>query len=145
METSWKVLADRLLGSWEARATHTHLPGVVVHGTSSFERLGDEGFLVHRTQYDHPALPDALSLLRDGQQHYFDTRGVMRLFALSHTSEGWSVVRPQLGADFGQRMTWQLEQGGTAVSGRSQLSHDGVRWEDDLAVVYRRRSLPGSE
>ena len=35
-------------------------------------------------------------------------------------------------------MTWLVDAAGTTLRGRSQLSHDGVRWEDDLQLTYRR-------
>lgn len=138
MTTALQALAARLVGHWTAEATHTLLPGVAIAGTASVELLGDDGFLLHRTWYDHPQMPDAVSLLRGDQLHYFDTRGVLRVFALTVTRDGWSVQRPQRGDDFGQRTTWVVDGAGTSVHGRSQLSHDGVQWEDDLEVVYRR-------
>ena len=138
MSSALRALAPRLLGAWTSDARHTFLPGVVISGTSSVELLGGDGFLLHRTWYDHPDVPDAVSLLRGEQSHYFDERGVIRLFALTVTADGWSVERSTTDDDFGQRMTWLVDAGGTTVLGRSQLSHDGVRWEDDMEVVYRR-------
>lgn len=138
MTSPLRSLSSRLLGSWTTEATHAFLTGVVISGTSSVELLGDDGFLLHRTWYDHPELPDAVSLLRGDQLHYFDERGVVRRFALTVTADGWSAERPQRGEDFGQRMTWLVDHDGTTVRGRSQLSHDGARWDDDLQVVYRR-------
>jgi hypothetical protein len=138
MACSLSTLAPRLLGAWTTEARHTFLPGVVISGTSSVELLGLDGFLLHRTWYDHPDVPDAVSLLRGEQLHYFDERGVIRLFALTVTAHGWSVERSKTDDDFGQRMTWLVDAAGTTVRGRSQLSHDGVRWEDDLQVTYRR-------
>src|SRR3712207_7329315 len=66
MSSSLRTLAPRLVGAWTTEATHTFLPGVVIRGRSSVELLGVDGFLLHRTWYDHPEVPDAVSLLRGG-------------------------------------------------------------------------------
>jgi hypothetical protein len=128
-------LGRRLVGSWSIQATHVKLPGERLTGASDVGWLGD-GFLVHRTHLDHPEMPDALSVLGE-QMHYFDVRGVHRLFDLIVTADGWSIFRPQHGDDFGQRMTYVFE-GDDEMRGQSELSHDGMTWEDDLEVVYRR-------
>jgi len=138
------TLAPRLLGAWTTEATHTHLPGVVISGRSSLELLGVDGFLLHRTWYDHAAMPDAVSLLGAEQGHDFDARGVVRLFTLTVTADGWLLERPQRGEDFGQRMTWLADPAGTVIRGTGQLSHDGAQWDDDLDVVYRRAD-PGAD
>jgi hypothetical protein len=143
MASSMRALAPRLVGDWTTEATHTFLPGVVIPGRSSMELLGVDGFLVHRTWYDHPEIPDAVSLLGGGQVHYFDARGVVRRFALTVSADGWSLERPQHGEDFGQRMTWRVDRAGEVVRGRSQLSYDGVRWDDDLEVVCTRAGVGG--
>ncbi len=132
------TLAPRLVGDWSTQATHTSLPGVLIDGRSSLELLGADGFLLHRTWYSHPDIPDAVSLLGAGQAHYFDARGVVRRFALVVTADGWSTERPRGDEAFGQRTTWRVDAEGTVIRGTSQLSYDGVRWEDDLEVVYRR-------
>ena len=143
MASLLRSLALRLVGAWITEATHTMLPGVVISGRSSVELLGVDGFLVHRTWYDHPEIPDAVSLVGQQQVHSFDARGVVRLFALTVNADGWSMERPQRGEDFGQRMTWLVDHDGETVRGTSQLSHDGVRWEDDLEIVYTRPGIAG--
>ncbi len=143
MSSPLRALAPRLVGAWTTEATHTFLPGVLIRGTCSVEVLGADGFLLHRTWYDHPDIPDAVSLLRGQQMHYFDERGVIRLFALTVTADGWSVERSRTDDDFGQRTTWLVDADGRTVRGRSQLSHDGHLWEDDLQVVHRRAADDG--
>lgn len=141
MASFLRNLAPRLVGAWTTEASHSFLPGAVINGSSSLELLGVDGFLLHRTWYDHPEIPDAVSLLGAGQVHYFDARGVVRLFALTATANGWSMERPQRGQDFGQRMTWLVDRESNVIRGRSQLSHDGARWDHDMLVVYRRASV----
>jgi hypothetical protein len=68
----WK----RLVGRWVTEATHPLLPGTVVRGQTTFEWLEGHRFLIQRSHYDHPEIPDAIAItgVTDGQlsMHYFD-------------------------------------------------------------------------
>src|SRR6266536_5188420 len=68
---------QRLAGTWATEATHPALPGTVVTGQATFEWLEDQRFLIQRSHYDHPAIPDAISFIRliDGKRptQYFDS------------------------------------------------------------------------
>ena len=89
-------LGRRLVGRWTTEATHPAVPGTIIAGSSQFEWLDGEQFLIYRTHYDHPDFPDAISIIGDTdglQMHYFDTRGVYRLFELTVSEEGWAIAR----------------------------------------------------
>ena len=89
---------ERLVGTWATEATHPGLPGVLVRGRSTFEWLDDQRVLLQRSHYDHPDIPDALvvTAVVDGNptMHYFDPRGVHRVFAveLAGAALGWLAV-----------------------------------------------------
>ena len=68
--------------------------------------------------------------------HYFDYRGVYRLFAVSLDEDQWQFWRDAPG--FSQRFTGILSDDGNTITGQGQLSRDGSGWEDDLAITYRR-------
>ena len=71
--------------------------------------------------------------------HYFDTRGVYRLFTLTVSADGWAIAMGLRGdAAFAQRVTYTFENAGQTMSGSGQLSYDEVNWEDDLEITYRR-------
>lgn len=150
MDTDLQKLGRRLIGRWTAEGTHPALPGAVIRGTGAFEWLDGEQFLISRSSYDHPDMPDALSIIGDTdglRMHYFDTRGVHRLFAVTITGEGWQI---EMGRDpsasayatsdgpFAQRMTYRFEDGDQTMSAKAQLSFDDVSWQDDLEITYRR-------
>ncbi len=137
MTTALQDLARRFAGSWTTEATHPLVPGEVIHGTSQVEAMPGERFLVHRTQFDHPDFPDALAVLGDTAMHYFDVRGVHRLFALTMSPDGWSIVRDRGDEAFAQRMAFVFD-GADVLRGTTQLCRDGSTWEEDLAIVYRR-------
>ena len=85
-------LGKRLVGGWTTEATHPGLPGAVIHGSSEIEWLEGERFLIYRTRYDHPDIPDGVSIIgapTASNTHYFDTRGVHRIYDVKVTDEGW--------------------------------------------------------
>jgi hypothetical protein len=150
MDTDLQRLGLRLVGQWTTEATHPALPGPVISGSAQVEWLEGKKFLIYRTQYDHPDLPDAISIIGDTdglQMHYFDTRGVHRVYELSVTDDGWvmsmdrnSPARSFASSDapFSQRMTYTFDHADQKMSGQGQLSHDDVTWEDDLTITCRR-------
>jgi hypothetical protein len=111
---------ERLVGSWTTEATHPAMPGVVVHGTVVVEWLEGEQFLLHRARTDHAGFPDALSVIGDDEQdraddaapardhseprlsmHYFDSRGVFRLYQASADEQAWRFWRDSPGFEPG--------------------------------------------
>ena len=92
MATDLQDLGRRLVGRWTTEATHPAVPRTVISGSSQLEWLEGEQFLVYRTHYDHADFPDAISIIGDTDglhMHYFDTRGVYRLFTLTVSADGW--------------------------------------------------------
>lgn len=148
---------NRFVGNWSSEATHPAMPGVIVRGTVSVEWLEGQRFLIQRARTDHPDFPDSISIIgfteRDridksgmapadpgkGQlnMHYFDSRGVFRVYDVSVEQEPWRFWRDAPG--FSQRYTGSFADGGNTLIGRWQLCEDGVEWRDDVAISYRRR------
>jgi hypothetical protein len=148
----------RLVGTWALEATHPALPGVVVHGTASVEWLEGGQFLIHRARTDREDFPDSISILgfteRDRVDpgpspvpsttstprlcmHYFDSRGVFRVYEVSFDAASWRLSRAAPG--FSQRFTGTFADGGETIRGLWQLCEDDVHWHDDLEITYRRR------
>lgn len=149
---------NRLVGIWATEATHPALPGVVVHGQAIVEWLEGERFLIQRAHTDHADFPDAISVIgftdrdrvdgasgalagADREQrlsmHYFDSRGVFRVFGVAVDAESWRVWRESPG--FSQRFAGQFTDGGDTIVGRWQLRKHGGQYVDDLCITYRRR------
>ena len=63
MNAELQSLGRRLVGRWTTEATHPALPGTVISGSSQVEWLEGERFLIHRIQYHHPDIPDAISII----------------------------------------------------------------------------------
>src|SRR5262245_21543061 len=149
---------NRLVGTWTIDVTHPAFPGVVAHGTADVEWLKGERFLIHRARNDHPDFPDSVSIIvmtgRDRIEnqsnrdppgatqsslcmHYFDSRGVSRVYDASIDDKGWWLWRDAPG--FSQRFTGTFVDGGETIDGHWQLCEDSVNWNNDLQITYRRR------
>lgn len=145
---------QRLVGIWTTEATHPALPGVVVHGTAVVEWLEGRQFVIHRARTDHPDFPDSISIIgytdRDRvdasaatdatprlTMHYYDSRGVFRIYDASIDDVAWRLERPAPG--FSQRFTGTFAEDFRTILGRWQSCEDDVHWADDLQITYRRK------
>jgi hypothetical protein len=133
-----------LVGDWTTEATHPMVPGTVVSGRSSFEWLEGERFLILRSRNDHADFPDSISILGDFEDglamHYYDSRGVHRIYRTSIDAGAWSLWRDAPG--FSQRFKGELGEGGDTITGAWLLSRDDETWDEDLAITYRKEA-PG--
>ena len=106
--------------------------------------LEGERFLIFRSHNDHPDFPDSTSILGDTdglQWHYFDSRGVHRIYELRVTDGGWEISRDAAGLDapaFSQRLMVTFGDDDNTMEGRSTISFDDETWQDDLQITYRR-------
>ena len=126
---------DRLLGTWEFTMRHSAVSEPVT-GRQRSERVLDGAFVLQHWTYDHPDFPDAMALLSDDRCHYFDVRGIIRVFDLEVDDAGWSLIR--LDDDFSQRQTARFG-GPDAMDGAGEVSRDrGVTWQPDFTMTFRR-------
>jgi hypothetical protein len=133
-----------LVGEWTTEATHPVYPSTVVRGRSTFEWLEGKKFLIARARSDHPDFPDSISIIGDTgglRMHYFDSRGVARIYEMTLDGRVWTFSRtaPDLSPlTFKQRLTWMFSDDGRTIRGTSQICEDDETWQDDLQITYRR-------
>jgi hypothetical protein len=129
-----------LLGEWDVEATHPALPGTVVPGQASFEWLAGEKFMIYRASAEHPDFPDGISIIgvTDDRltMHYFDSRGVFRVYDTSLEDGVWRIWRDAPG--FNQRAALELGDDGNTIAGHFEMSEDGSTWQEELKITYRR-------
>jgi hypothetical protein len=129
---------QRLVGTWAIDASHPLLPDDQIQGQMTFEWLDGQRLLIQRSHYDHPEIPDAIAIFGviDDQlsMHYFDSRGVHRIFTVSFIEGTLRYARNAPG--FSQRFTLTVSD--NMITGQGELSRDGTNWQDDLAITYRR-------
>jgi hypothetical protein len=104
-------------------------------------------FLLQRTEVPIPEAPDSLSVVSfDPEagtytQHYYDARGVVRLYAMTFAGGVWTLTRETADfspLDFRQRFIGTFSEDGNTISGAWETGHDGGEWEHDFALIYRR-------
>ena len=122
-------------------------PGGRVIGRSRFEWALDRQFLLQHTEVPIPDAPDSLAIIaadpRTGRytQHYYDSRGVARLYAMSITDGVWTLIResPDFSPlDFRQRFTGTFSEDRNTITGAWEKSSNGGGWEHDFALIYHR-------
>ena len=130
---------ERLLGSWDITMHHSAMTEPV-RGRQHYERVLDGAYVRLDWTYDHPDFPDALALLSEEEMHYFDVRGVTRVFDVELSESGWSMVR--LDPGFSQRYT-ALFRGADAMEANGDRSEDGGRtWQPDFTMTWVRAVSP---
>lgn len=127
---------NALVGEWTVEAKHPAFPGLVVPGRAKFEWLEGGHFLIQRAQAGHPDFPDSLWVIGDDKAHYFDSRGVRRVYEMSVEEGGWRIWRDEPG--FRQRFEGRLSDGDNTFSGVWELAQDDEHFESDLEIVFRR-------
>jgi hypothetical protein len=70
-------------------------------------------------------------------QHYFDSRGVARVYNMSFNDGIWKLWRHSP-LDFSQRYTGSFSDDGGTISGAWEICHDGATWEHDFNLTYTK-------
>jgi len=138
---------EPLVGDWSVTA---RFPGIepVVSGRTSFSWLLGRRFLVQTSRVDHPEVPDSHSVYapddeRPGGfvQHYFDSLGVVRNYAVTFDGRTWIRLRQAADfspLDFAQRFVGTLGEDGDVIEARWETARDGAEWDRDFTLTYRR-------
>jgi hypothetical protein len=126
---------DRLLGTWEVTMHHSAMSEPVT-GRQRYERVLEGSFVLQQWTYDHPDFPNAMALLSEDRYHYFDVRGITRVFDFEVDDAGWSMIH--LDEVFSQRQTARFRGPDVMVS-TGEKSHDkGITWQHDFTMTYQR-------
>jgi hypothetical protein len=133
---------DALVGDWTEQVG---LPGVPA-GRMSFRWTLDGHFLLQRSEIPNPDFPDSVAIIAlatDGTgytQHYFDSRGVVRTYAMTLDERTWTLLRDRpdfTPLHFAQRFTGTFATDGNTISAAWETS-DGDHWHKDFDLTYTR-------
>lgn len=118
-----------------------------------FEWVLEGQFLAQRAEVPQtPAAPDVLAIIGvspdgdDYRQHYFDSRGVVRIYSMTFSDGVWTLLRnsPDFSPlDFHQRFTGTFSDRDNTIKGAWESSNDGSSWHHDFALTYTRVIQPG--
>jgi hypothetical protein len=142
---------EPLIGSWHGEGDMPTDPPVKIRVDATIERMGD--FLVMRSTGEPVEMPSTLAVIggaSDGEpqpMHYFDSRGVKRLFLMTLEQSTWTIVRapgedwngPD-GPGFNQRFIGELSPDGRMITGRWERGEGeaGDHWVLDFPLTYVR-------
>lgn len=141
---------DRLeifLGEWRLEAPAFPLPPELADSSrTTFEWTLDGAFLLQQAFVPVPEAPNGLCVIGldagDGYtQHYFDSRGIARLYAMTFDGREWTLERraPDFSPlDFHQRWLGTFSADGNTIEGRWETLPDGRDWELDFELTYHR-------
>jgi hypothetical protein len=139
---------ESLIGEWQAEGEMPLEPPMRISGRAIIERLGE--FIIFRTMAEQAEVPDSLSIIggaRDSEpqpMHYFDTRGIQRLYLTAIEGSTWKIWRapsedwngPQ-GPGFNQRFIGEISADGTTIDARWErgIGDTGETWEIDFPIT----------
>ena len=143
---------EPLIGTWHVEGEIPIDPPLTVAGETTIERMGD--FLVIRSVSEPAEVPDSLSVIGGAPEgepqpsHYFDSRGVERLYLTAVEGMTWTIWRspdedwdgPQ-GPGFNQRFVGEISADGDTIEARWErgTGDAGDEWEFDFPLTYTRK------
>jgi hypothetical protein len=138
---------EPLVGTWQMVATFEGMPPTEGDAPCTFEWMTGGQFLLQRWSAPDPA-PSGLAIIgadpvRAGGflQHYFDSRGVARVYRLSLRDGILELTRDEADfspLDFAQRYTGSFSLDGRVIQGQWEIRHPGKEWERDFGFDYHR-------
>lgn len=135
---------EPLIGEWEMEAVFPGRGPMGEGAMATFEWMLGGRFVMQRAAAPDPA-PNAAMLIGESDQgftqHYFDDRGVARVYAMTFDGGRWVLLRSKpdfTPLDFHQRYIGELAADGSAIRGRWESSGDGESWELDFQLHYHR-------
>jgi hypothetical protein len=135
-----------LAGKWEMEVA---FPGRSPIGGAEtvFEWMPGERLLVQHWEVPIPEAPDGLAVYGydEGRgvllQHYFDARGVARVYEVGLDDGVWTLERSQEDfspLNFSQRFTGRFSGDGGTIEGTWEIARDHTTYEKDFDMVYRK-------
>jgi hypothetical protein len=128
--------------------TFKDMPPPELGARVTFEWLPGERFLIQRWEVPTPEAPDGIAIIGPDPeqaggylQHYFDTRGVARVYKMSFENRVWKLWRDEADfspLDFSQRYTGTISNDGNTIAGAWEICHDGTTWEHDFDLAYTK-------
>jgi hypothetical protein len=127
------VSLDALVGEWR---TEVRFPnGVTGGGTTTFEPVLGGAYLLQRATADAGGVPEGLMVIGPDEhgtltQHYFDSRGVTRRYAVTLEGDTLTIHRDE------QRYIGRFQDSDT-IRGAWEWFRDGA-WQHDFELDYTR-------
>jgi hypothetical protein len=143
---------EPLIGEWHGEGEIALEPPLKVSVEAKLSRLGK--LIVFSTVSKPAEVPDSVSIIGgapDGEpqpMHYFDSRGVKRLFMMALEGSTLKIWRAPgedwngpNGPGFNQRFIGEISADGKMIEGRWErgTGKTGDKWEIDFPISYVRK------
>jgi hypothetical protein len=133
---------EALVGEWQTTGRHPLVPGTTFHGRTSFAWHEGGAFVIMHSEIDEPGIPSGVAVFGSDDATasyfmlYFDERGISRKYDVTMTGKvlTWWREEPSLS----QRATITVDEGGTRMIMKGEMSRDGGAWEGDLSMTSVR-------
>ncbi len=133
---------EPLVGEWRIEIRHPQLPTA---GIATWEWLRGGNAMVSRQSVEEETFPESVSvILADDDpdslaMHYFDSRGVARVYRTTLVDGVLKLCRKAEGPDdFAQRFEGSISEDGSRLEGAWHRVEDGD-WLHDFDITYTRR------
>jgi hypothetical protein len=142
LSTQTRQMLDRLdtfIGHWHSEVGD---PQARLQVQTTFEWLTGRTFLIQRWEIPQSPYPSGIAIIGYDEaagnftQHYFDSRGVARIYQMSLSDGLWALWRDD--PDFSQRFTGRFSADGNTIRGAWEVSRNGAHWEHDFDLTFRR-------
>jgi hypothetical protein len=129
-----------LIGEWRPE-----VPGADIPAKVTFEWLEGGGFVIQRSTVEATDFPNGVMVIGATgpggglQQHYFDSRGVHRVYEMTLEDGEWTLFRE--GPDWPQRYVGQISDDANRITGRWERGESlGAPLKLDFELNYTRLS-----
>ena len=144
---------EPLIGDWRVEGEIPMEPPIRISGRTTVEGLG--AFIVVDARSEPVELPDSLSIIGGAPEgepqpmHYFDSRGVKRLYLTTVEESTWKIWRAPRenldgpdGPGFDQRFIGTISADGNTIDARWErgVGDTGITWQLDFPLTYVRAS-----
>lgn len=133
---------EPLVGEWILEATPPGGKPWPGEARATIDWHDSGAHLVERSTVELPDAPNGIKIMgcdaANGTyyQLYSDDRGVCRIYQMSIGDGEWRLWRD--GQPFPQRFIGRFEDDGSTIAGRWEKAEDGVNYEVDFDLTYRR-------
>ena len=133
---------DVFVGRWNVAVPFPDAPP----GQLEFSWALEGRYLLQQSAVPDSPVPSTMCLIdvddKGYLQHYFDSRGVTRLYRMTLEGGVWTLSRTEADfspLNFAQRYVGTFSADGATIEGRWEQSHDlGATWEVDFPITYTR-------
>jgi hypothetical protein len=133
---------EGFVGEWQTTGSHPYLPGVTLHGHTTFDWIEGGAFLIMHSEIEDANVPSGVAIFGsdDGANTYFmlyfDERSVSRKYDVTMTGNTLKWWRDE--PSFSQRFIIAIEDDGNKMVSTGEMSREGAAWEEDITLTFVR-------